>query len=157
MLKRIHRGLKLFESGLLMALLAVMVGVAVFQIVARNFFGTGLAWGGGLVQIAVLWMTMVGAAVAAGEDSHIRIDLVARLALPRFRAIADRLTALFTAVLCGALGWYSIEFIRWDFMDGVVAFGSVPAWICESIIPLASGVMALRYLIRAIWPLDAGE
>lgn len=157
MLKRIHRGLKLFETGLLVALLAAMVSVAVFQIVARNFFGTGLAWGGGLAQIAVLWMTMVGATAAAGEDGHIKIDLMARFASPRFRAIADRLTALFTAILCGALGWYSIKFIRWDFVDGVVAFGAVPAWICESIIPLAAGVMALRYLVRAVWPPEAGQ
>ena len=95
---------------------------------------------------------MVGASAAAGADRHIKIDIVPRFAGPRTRTLAARFTALATAVLCAALGWTSIEFIRWDFIDGTVGFGVVPAWVCESIIPLAAGVMAVRYLARAVWP-----
>ncbi len=146
------RWLRAFETGLLVALLLVMIGVAVYQVLARNLFATGLTWGNELVQMAVLWVTMVGAAVAADHDDHIRIDLIARFAKPRLRAAAARLTALFTAVVCGALGWYAIAFIRWDFIDNVPGFGVVPAWICESIIPLTAAVMAARYLARAIIP-----
>ena len=150
--RRLQRGLRFAETLLLAVLLLVMIGVAVFQIVARNAFDTGLVWGEDLVQVAVLWITMLGATAAAGSDSHIRIDLVSRLASPKFRILATRTTALFTAVLCGALGWYSIEFIRWDFLDGTPGFGVVPAWICETIIPVAAVVIAIRYIGHAIWP-----
>lgn len=146
------RWLRAFETGLLVALLLVMIGVAAYQVLARNLFSTGLTWGDDLVQMAVLWVTMVGAAVAADHDDHIRIDLIGRFAGPRLRTAAARLTALFTAAVCATLGWYAIAFIRWDFIDNVPGFGVVPAWICESIIPLTAAVMAVRYLIRAIRP-----
>ena len=147
-----QRGLRIAETLLLATLLLVMIGVAVSQIVARNAFGTGFVWGEDLVQVAVLWVTMLGATAAAGTDSHIRIDLVTRFAGPGLRRWSVRITAAFTAVLCTALGWYSIEFIRWDFVDGTPGFGVVPAWVCETIIPLAAAVMAIRYIAHAIWP-----
>lgn len=149
---RLRRAIEIVETSLLTILLGAMLGVAIYQIVARNAFGTGIIWGEDLIQAAVLWLTLVGGAVAAGPDSHIRIDLVARFASPKFQDVAARLTALFTAVLCAALGWYSIEFIKWDFLDGTPGVGAVPAWICEAIIPVAAAVMAVRYLRHAIWP-----
>lgn len=150
--RRLQRGLRVAETFLLALLLLVMIGVAVFQIVARNAFGTGFGWGEDLVQVAVLWITMLGATAAAGSDSHIRIDLVSRFASPKFRTLATRITALFTALLCVALGWYSIEFIRWDFLDGTPGFGAVPAWVCETIIPVAAVLMAIRYAGHVVWP-----
>lgn len=148
----LQRGLRLAETLLLATLLLVMIAVAVSQIVARNAFGTGFVWGEDLVQVAVLWITMLGATAAAGTDSHIRIDLVTRFADPKFRVLAMRVTALFTAVLCACLAWYSIEFIRWDYLDGTPGFGVVPAWVCETIIPVAAAVIAIRYVGHAIWP-----
>ncbi|MCY4014146.1 MAG: TRAP transporter small permease [Gammaproteobacteria bacterium] len=150
--RAIERWLQIVETTLLVALLAAMIGFAAYQIIARNAFGAGLGWADGLVQVALLWVTMVGASAAAGADRHIKIDIVPRFAGPRTRTLAARFTALATAILCAALGWTSIEFIRWDFTDGTVGFGAVPAWVCESIIPLAAGVMAARYLARALWP-----
>lgn len=129
-----------------------MIAIAVYQVVARNLFGGGLVWGSALVQVAMLWMTMVGASVAVGSNRHIKIDIVARFGGVRLQAFAGRATALFAAALCGALGWYSIDFIRWDYLDGVLAFASVPAWLCESIIPVVAFWMALRFVLQAIWP-----
>ena len=149
---RLERALALVETSLLVVLLAAMIAVAGYQVLARNLFGGGLVWGSDLVHVAMLWATMVGAVSAARTNRHIRIDLVARFAGPRLREIAERLTSAFSAVLCGALGWFSVDVIRWDFIDGTPGVGAVPAWVCESIIPLAAGVMTLDYLARAIWP-----
>ena len=147
-----ERWLGLVETALLVALLGAMIGFAAYQIVARNVFGGGLTWADGLVQVALLWVTMVGASAAAGANRHIKIDIVPRFAGPRLRVAARRFTALGTAFLCAVLGWTSIDFIRWDFIDETVGFGAVPAWVCESIIPVAAGVMTVRYVVRAIWP-----
>ena len=144
--------MQIVETALLVLLLGVMIAIAVYQIVARNLFGGGLVWGFSLVQVAMLWMTMVGASAAVGGNRHIKIDIVARFGGARLQAFAGRAAALFAAALCGALGWYSIDFIHWDFIDQVVAFASVPAWLCESIIPVAAFWMALRFALQAIWP-----
>ena len=150
--ERLRRGIEVAETCLLVVSLTAMLGVAVYQIVARNAFGAGVVWGEEFIQMAVLWLTMVGGAVASGTDTHIRIDLVSRFGGPELQAIAARSTALFTACVCAALGWFSIEFIKWDFIDGTPGVGAVPAWVCETIIPAAAAVMALRYLRHAIWP-----
>lgn len=150
--QRIRRGLERVQTVLLVTLLTVMIGVAAYQIIARNLFGTGLHWGADLVQVAMLWITMVGATAAAGSNRHINIDLVSRFAHARLRRLAARVTALFAAALCAALGWYSIAFIQFDFLYETPGFGVVPAWLCESIIPVAAAVMAVEYLVQTVWP-----
>ena len=154
---RLRRLLRVVETTVLVALFALMFGVAVFQILARNLFGGGLVWGQDLVQVAMLWVTMAGAYIAVGDNRHIRIDVVARFGGERLQAIASRLSALFAATLCGALGWYAIEFVHWDFVDKTPGVGSVPAWMCEVIIPVAAGAMALRFLLQAISPPVASD
>ncbi len=148
MLNDVARALRRIESGLLVALLLAMIGVAVYQVAARNLFGTSLTWGDGMVRVALLWVTMIGA-MAAGPAGHIRVDVVNRFASERVALLLARVTNLFTAILCFALGWYSMTLIAWDYADGTPGFGPVPAWICELVIPVASGVMGLRYLIAS--------
>lgn len=147
---RIVRTVYAVETALLVSLLLVMIGVAVYQVLVRNLFGTGIVWGDELVRVSVLWVTMIGAASAAATDSHIRIDIVSRFASEQMNRVASRITSAFTALVCGLLGWYSVRFIHWDYLDNTIGFGAVPAWVCEFIIPVAAGVMALRYLVRAV-------
>lgn len=155
MLRSTLRVLRQLETALLVALFLTMLGVAVYQVLARNIAGTGLLWGDDLVRIAVLWVTMVGAMAASSDNGHIRIDVVARFASATVKAITERLANLFTAVICAALGWYSIAFIGWDYEDQAPGFGAVPAWICELVIPFAAFVMCARYLIQTIVPKPA--
>ena len=96
---------------------------------------------------------MVGAMVAARQDEHIRIDALLRF-LPRgLQQAALRLSAFFAAAVCGALAWYSLQFVRFEYEDGVIAFAAVPAWVCEAILPFGATVLALRYLLRVWKPL----
>ena len=149
--------LRHIETGLLVSLFLTMLGVAVYQVVARNLAGTGLFWGDDLVRVAVLWVTMVGAMVASSNNGHIRIDAVTRLVGSRYRLLIERFTNLFTAIVCGALGWYSIDFITWDFQDQAPGIGRIPAWICELVIPFAAFVMCGRYLIQTILPVSGRD
>ena len=150
MSNRLARAVHNVETALLVSLLLVMIGVAVYQVLVRNLFGTGIVWGDELVRVSVLWVTMIGAASAAATDSHIRIDIVSRFAGEKMNRVAGRITSAFTALVCGLLGWYSVRFIHWDYLDNTIGFGAVPAWVCELIIPVAAAVMALRYLVRAV-------
>ena len=153
-LSDVARALRRIESGLLVALLLAMIGVAVYQVAARNLFDTGLTWGDGMVRVSLLWITMIGA-MAAGPEGHIRVDVVGRFASERTAGRMARVTNLFTAMLCLALGWYSITLIGYDYIDGTPGFGAVPAWVCELVIPVAAGVMGLRYLIASLRPPQA--
>ena len=152
LLARLQRLLAQLEMGLLGALFLTMLGVAFYQVIARNLFGGGLLWGDELVRNAVLWVTMLGATSAAGANGHICIDVVARFAGERARNVISRFTSLFTSMICLTLGWYSIDLLYGDYHYQTPGFGPVPAWLCELIIPAAAFVMGLRYLIRTVKP-----
>jgi TRAP-type C4-dicarboxylate transport system permease small subunit len=144
--------LRRLETGLLIALFGVMVSVAVYQILARNFFGTGILWGDSMVRIAVLWVTLFGALVASRNDDHIHIDALSRFLPARLQRNARRLTCAFTVLVCGVFAYYSAQFVWWEYQDGVTAFANVPAWVCELPMPVVFGLMALRYLGHTFSP-----
>jgi TRAP-type C4-dicarboxylate transport system permease small subunit len=144
---RVLRGI---ESGLLVLLLAGMIALAAWQVLARLFFDSGLNWGDAFVRVLVLWIAMLGAMIAARTDDHIRIDLLAKVLSPGAQRIARRLSALITAVVLALFTWASLGFVLTEYEDGAIAFASVPAWMCESIMPFAAAVMCLRYLSHVV-------
>lgn len=149
--------LRAIESGLLVVLLACMIGVAAWQVIARVFFEGGLPWGDAFVRVMVLWIAMLGAMVAARSDDHIRIDLLSKALPGTGKRGLQRVAALLTAVVLGIFAWYSFQFVKLEHEDGVIAFASVPAWICEAIMPLAAAVMCLRYVLHAVNPPERPE
>lgn len=126
-----------------------MLGVAIFQIAARNVFETGLMWGDDLVRMSVLWITMVGGVIAARERKHISIDILRRFSSDSVRRWIDPTICLVTAAICFTLAYVSVEFVKWDFIDETVGVGGVPAWLFESIIPIGAFLMGLRYVLVA--------
>ena len=86
-LKTLKIWLQYLETGFLVGIFAIMLGTAVFQILARNVFETGLLWGDDLVRMAVLWITMVGGVIAARERKHISINLFERFFVQKSSAM----------------------------------------------------------------------
>lgn len=144
--------LRRLEDGLLVLILAAIIGVAAYQVAARNLFDTGLLWGDALVRVLVIWVAMVGAMVASRNDDHIRIDLAARFAPAHWRRPLARFANAFTCAVLGVFAWFSLRFVLFEYEDGMIAFGAVPAWLCEAILPFGAAVMCLRYLMHALAP-----
>lgn len=138
------------EDGILVVLLTLMIGLAVTQILLRNFLGAGIIWGDMLIRVLVLWIGLVGAMVAARQNKHISIDLVMRYLPKRLASSASVAVQLFTAGVCALAAFYSFIFVLAEYADGGRAFGSVPIWICEAIMPLAFAIMALRYFMMSL-------
>jgi TRAP-type C4-dicarboxylate transport system permease small subunit len=140
------------EDGLLALLLGSMICVAAAQVVLRNFYDSGLFWGDSAVRVMVLWVAMLGAMVASRRDEHIRIDIASRFLSPQWLPYISRIVNLFTCVMLGLFAWYSFDFVRFEYEDQTIAFGQVPTWVCEAIMPFGAAVMALRYAIYVIVP-----
>ena len=142
-LRWLHR----VEDALIVGVLCLMVGLGVLQIVLRNFFGVGLIWIDPLLQNAVLWIGMLGAMIASRNDGHIHINLTSRYLSALGRRLVSLCTDLFTAVVCLLAGWYSLRYVRDEAAFPIMAFGNVPAWWLQVIIPLGFCLIALRYLL----------
>lgn len=139
-----NRTMTFVENSLLALALFIMIALASTQIIMRNFWDSGLAWGDTSLSILVLWVAMLGAMVATREQNHISIDLMSRFLSPRTKRMNQALLDLFTALVCGLLSYHSARFVMMEYEDGTIAFESVPAWLCEVIIPFGFGLIALR-------------
>ncbi|MBR5346262.1 MAG: TRAP transporter small permease [Deltaproteobacteria bacterium] len=132
------------EDALLTALLALMILLACAQILLRNLFNTGLVWADGLLQVAVLWIGMLGAMAAAREDNHISMDVVARFVPPRWRMLLKLLSNAVAALVCAVLAWQSLLLVLAERSAGSTGALRIPVWIFQSILPLGFGVIAWR-------------
>jgi len=139
-----ERVITFIENSLLALSLFIMIALASTQIIMRNFWDSGLAWGDASLSILVLWVGMLGAMVATREKNHISIDLLSRFLSPRLKGINQIILNLFTALVCGLLSYHSLRFVIMEYEDGTLAFAAVPAWLCEAIIPFGFGLIALR-------------
>ena len=148
MLNRLRALAAVAGNWLLGCLFLVMLGMAVLQALGRQI-GIGLFWGDELVRMAVLWVTMVGAVIAVGDGKHIRIDLVDRFLPVIAKSLVQFLVLAITAVICCIFAIYSLELIRWDYLDNTPGVGNVPAWVFETIIPISAFLMTLRFGISA--------
>lgn len=135
------------ENGLLISLLLVMIFMAVLQIVLRNLFDSGILWGDGLVRVLVLWIGLVGAMIASRSNHHISIDVISRYLPASVKKVSDLFIYLFTAAVCSIMAYVSLRFVIMEKEGGMTAFAAVPAWLCESIIPVAFSIISLRYFI----------
>lgn len=151
-LSRIHDFLLATETFLLMFFLLTAILLASSQIILRNFFDSGIFWADSALRILVLWIGMIGAMFASRNRKHIRIDVLSHYLPAKLQGDIWRVTELITAIVCAIVAYYSIEFIQYEYEDGLIAFANVPVWLCETIIPVAFIVMALRYLCYSIMP-----
>ena len=142
----IHRA----EDGALILALLAMLAMALLQIILRNFFDSGFLWAESFLRILVLWVAMLGAMVATREQNHISIDLLSRLLPENLYGPLRLLTQLFSAAVCITAAYYSVDYIRYEYEDGTIAFAAVPVWVCQSILPIGFGVMGLRFLLAML-------
>jgi TRAP-type C4-dicarboxylate transport system permease small subunit len=138
------------EDGLLVIILAAMVGVAGTQIVLRNLFDSSFLWADPALRVMVLWVGMVGAMVATRFDKQISVDVVSRFLPPRWRSGVRVVTDVFTSGVAGVVAWHAFRLMLDDRAAGVEVVASVPVWVCETVIPVAFAVISIRYALYAV-------
>lgn len=144
------------EDIFLATLLSLMILLAGWQIVQRNFIGGGMIWGDELLRLMVLWLGLLGAMAASRDNRHVAIDLLLRFLPKKFKPPVQVMLHLFTAIICGMLAFYSLKFVQMEHEYQTEVLTGLPAWWFELILPIGFGMMSLRYLghlRRTIYPL----
>jgi TRAP-type transport system small permease protein len=149
-LARLIQAITWTENALLILMLAAMVLLAASQILLRNFFNISIYGSDQLLRLLVLWVAFLGAVAASRDGKHIHVDAIARWLPGRVRAAITALTDLFTLGVCLMLAWESLRYMKDARASGEMAFGSLPVWVAETILPLAFTLIALRYLLRFV-------
>lgn len=156
-LKRTLHWLHWCEDALLVIMLLSMILIAFTQIILRNFFDSGLVWADPLVRVLVIWVALAGAMVAGRKNSHIAIDVLTPWLRGKMLQLARGISTLFTAAVCSLMFYHSLDFVASERIDGAIAFAGVPVWVCESIIPIAFGVLSLRFVLCFLLVLSQKE
>ena len=131
-------------------LLVLLIVLASTQILMRNFLDTGIVWIDPLLRMLVLWLSLIGAAVAAREQKHIQIDVLTRLLNPGLFRLVQTLVNLFCAGVCLMIAWSGLTWIKFDYEDQIISFLGIPAWMLEVIIPISFAVIGLRFAGQAL-------
>ncbi len=93
-------------------LIVVEIVILALGVVFRYVIHNSLAWTDELAAILFLWLTMFGAALAFRRGSHMRLDILVRLAPPRTRAVLDVLATLVPALFCAILIPATVTFLQ---------------------------------------------
>jgi TRAP-type C4-dicarboxylate transport system permease small subunit len=157
MVVRLLQILRRTEEGVVLLLLASMVLLAGAQIILRNLWESGIAWGDPVLRVLVLWVGMLGAMLASRSNQHIRIDVLSHYLSPTWKRYSNLLTNLFSAAISTLLAWHSGRFVIFEWQDGAELFSGVPVWIAEAILPLGFAVIAIRFTILSVQSLQGGK
>ncbi len=145
-LKQIHR----IEDGIIALLLFAMILIATSQIFLRNIFDSGIIWADPLLRIMVLWLGLLGALAATRENKHISIDLLTRFLSDYGRLLSKAFTSIFSSIVAGILSYHSVRFVFMEYEAKTTVITNIPAWIVELILPLAFGLIAIRFAIHFV-------
>jgi len=136
------------EVGFLGLLLATLIVLGVLQIVLRNVFSGGLVWIDPVMRHIVLWLGCLGAALATTRARHINIDVFSRLLPRRFAPVRQAVVFGATAVATFVLGLAAWGLVVDEREFGDIAFGSVPVWTLQLVLPVAFFLMSYRSLVN---------
>ncbi len=148
--ERLDAAIGRLEMALVVFSLGLMMVTAFAQIALRNVMGVGLPWSEPLVRYLVLWVGFIGASLATREGRHITIEVFKLQPSATGRRYLTAVSQLCALVVCAAMTWAAVKFVRDDAQIGHRTFLDLPTWILESIIPAAFAVMSLRFLLRAV-------
>ncbi len=143
----IDRAFAKLVEALLIVILIAMTGLVVGQVLLRNLFASGIAWGDIASRHMVLWVGFLGAMLATRSRKHLAIDALTRM-LPRqsrnaVRIFLDALACAVSLLLAKA----ALDFVIGEKAMGTMLFGDVPTWYAVAIIPFGFAMIGIEYAI----------
>ncbi|MFH2098365.1 MAG: TRAP transporter small permease, partial [Pseudomonadota bacterium] len=107
-------------------------------------------WVDEVLRIQVLWLTFLGAGLAAEYNRHVKIDVLAHLmGGSSATKVVDTMAQIVALVVCVLLFLGAVEFIRVERMySSSVLIRGVPDWLFRVVIPYFFFSMAIRCVIN---------
>lgn len=139
------------ERALAALAMAALCLITFANVLARYFTDVSLAFTEEYSIFLMVVMTLLGSAVAAAADRHIRITFVTdRLPKP-LRRVADVLAWTAALVMFVMLVWYGgrLTYDQWRFEETSPGLGN-PQWLYTVWMPILSAVVALRVIGRIL-------
>ena len=142
------------EDLLLVTCLVVMILLAFTNILLRNVTGGGIVWADRMLTQLVLWIAIMGGAVATRKNDHIRIDVVSHFIPDSYKPILHTLTDLFSACVCFMLAHASLMLVvTIEYPDHRMIIPHIESWVPMVVMPLGFCIMGIRFFRHTIFSL----
>jgi tripartite ATP-independent transporter DctM subunit len=136
------------EDTLAVVALAALAALPVIGLAGRELFSTSLPGSITVVQHLTLWITFLGAALAARADRLLAMATTEFLpALARQRV--KLATGWLAVAICGTLVVASIHLVEVDFQYGKHIAWGIPVWVVSLVMPGALALITWRILRMA--------
>lgn len=118
----------------------------------------GLVWSQPMALVLTLWVGFVGASMCTYENRHLRVEAVQRFLPDKIRPTVGFLSGLLTTMVCFALVWVSLRYVRFNYQEYVSTEGQgglftgmdVPKYLGFAALPIAFGFMTIRFFVKAL-------
>ena len=137
-----------WESALSIAVLALLTAIPLADLAGREGFGRSLSGGTTAVQYLTLWITFLGAALAARSERLLALATVSLLP-PAVQAVAKVAVGFVTVAIVGVFALASVELIGVDLQYGSTAVWGIPVWCVSLVMPVALAAIAARTIAQA--------
>jgi tripartite ATP-independent transporter DctM subunit len=136
----------LFRAENAIATLAAfgLILLPLVEIVARTVFSTGVPGAGPFTNHLVLWVAMLGAAIAARDGKLLVLATGGFIPEGRWRRIAHVASAAVGSAIAALLATGAVEYVRVRYLTGRELAAGVPEWITELALPVALVLIAGR-------------
>ncbi|MBN1961648.1 MAG: TRAP transporter large permease subunit [Deltaproteobacteria bacterium] len=139
---------RLEQAAIVIVLLAMMM-LPSLESFARRLCQTSIPGAVLYAQHLTLWLGFLGALLAtAGIGKHLALSKVERFST-QYRPIVRWYGSVLSAGVCIALAYASTVLVQADLAQQSLLPGGIPTWFSEVIMPVASGLMAWRFIYNS--------
>ena len=136
------------ENAVAITVLAVMAVLPIVEIVGRVIVGRGISGSIVIVQNLTLWITLLGAALAARSERLLGLSTLRFLP-----ASTQRPVKIFTSAAAVAVGttlaYAGLDFVQIEREFGDIVAWNIPIWIVLSILPVGFAAITGRLIWHA--------
>jgi TRAP-type C4-dicarboxylate transport system permease small subunit len=148
LLVRLDTVLFRLEQLLIWVMLSGLTLLSFLQVLLRNLFGLGFPGLDILLRHLVLWLAILGASLATRTGRHIRIDLPPHLFTSGQRKILQQCIPVLSGAISLLFCLAAVDLVRQERAAGSIAFGTVPTWLLQLILPLGFAIFAFRFTLQ---------
>lgn len=138
--------LQRLEEGALVVALALATIVPLVDALGRPLGGFHIPGSALYVQQLTLWLAFVGGLAATRQGRHLTLTTAELFAEGgRARRLARLLSFSVAAAVVAVLAYASAMLVASNRQEGKILPGGIPEWMSECVMPVALGLMALRF------------
>jgi tripartite ATP-independent transporter DctM subunit len=139
------------ENGFAGVALLAMVALPIIEVAGRSLIGATVPGSIDYVRHMTLWVTFLGAGIAATQQKHLALGFAAFLK-GRSREAASMIAGAVAAATALLLLWASVELVQADRAAATRLGAFIPQWVAEVIMPIGFALIG----IRVLWHTPAG-